>query len=192
MGRFVDTLITYRILRKLVTPFEETDAYKLGVIDAHGVQIVKDRDMNTPQREAYTILDRMIFRLKKIIHKVPVDNRRISSFANALSLVREHAQDTTEPVFLEREFIERQATAEDLQEVADFMSGRSMKTFRMFSEDGGAGGVGGGIANSVGAGFVSSANPAGNPNLQGPDIRTGYKKLQRRNPVLKIRRNEKT
>ena len=184
MGRFVDTLITYRILRKLVTPFEETDAYKLGVIDAHGNQIIKDRNLNTAQREAFTILDRMVFRLKKIIHKVPVDNRRITSFANALSLVREHANDTTEPVFLEREFIERQATAADLQEVADFMSGRTMKTFRMYTEDGG-------IANSVGAGFVSSANPEGNPNLQGPDIRIGYKKVQRRNPVLKVRRREK-
>jgi hypothetical protein len=185
MGRFVDTLITYRILRKLVTPFEETDAYKLGVIDAHGNQIVKDRDMNTPQREAYTILDRMIYRLKKIIHKVPADNRRISSFANALSLVREHANDKTEYVFLEREFVNREATAEDLQEVADFMSGRTMKTFRMFHEDGG-------IVNSVGAGFVSSANPGGNPNLQGPDVGIGYKKIQRRNPVLKVRRREKT
>ena len=191
MGRFVDTLITYRILRKLVTPFEDTDAYKLGVIDAHGVQIVKDRDLNTAQRDAYTILDRMIFRLKKIIHKVPADNRRITSFANALSLVREHAQDTTEPVFLEREFIAREADPADLQEVADFMSGRTIKTFRMYSEDGGAGGMGGGIANSVGAGFVSSANPGGNPNLQGPDIRIGYKKVQRRNPVLKVRRREK-
>lgn len=182
MGRFVDTLITYRILRKLVTPFEETDAYKLGVIDAHGVQIVKDRDMNTPQREAYTILDRMIFRLKKIIHKVPADNRRISSFANALSLVREHANDKTEYVFLEQDFIKREATAEDLQEVADFMSGRTMKTFKMFHEDGS-------IVNAVGAGFSGQATPNPNPNLAGRDIILGYgKPVRRTNPTLKAKK----
>jgi hypothetical protein len=183
MGRFVDTLITYRILKKLTTPFAETDAYKLGVIDDKGQQLIKDRNLNSQQRDAYTILDRMVFRLKKIIHKVPADNRRIASFAGALSLVREHASDTTEYVFLERDFLQYSPEAQDLQEVADFLSGRNLKTFRMHSEEGGM---------AVGAGFVSSANPGGNPHLQGPDIMLGYKKIARRRPVLQTKKNEKT
>jgi hypothetical protein len=177
MGRFVDTLITYRILRKLVTPFEETEAYRLGVIDAAGNQFVKDRDLNTEQREAFTILDRMIFRLKRIIHKVPADNRRIASFANALSLVREHADDQTEYVHLERDFIRTTADATDLQETVDYLTGNSMLTFRMHTEE---------IANAVGGGFSSQATANPNPNLAGSDIMLG-KRIRRRKP-----QNEKT
>ena len=36
MSRIVDNLVAYRILSMLVTPFDETEAYKLGIIDAHG------------------------------------------------------------------------------------------------------------------------------------------------------------
>ena len=36
MGKFVDSIITYRILHMLVVPFENTEAYRLGIIDAKG------------------------------------------------------------------------------------------------------------------------------------------------------------
>ena len=178
MGRFVDTLITYRILHKLVTPFDQTEAYKLGIIDQYGNQLKKDRDLTTQsERDAYTILDRMIFRLKRIINKVPADRRRVSNFANALSLVREHANDKTEYVFLERDFVHAQATQQDLQETADYLAGKKMLSFRMFSEDG--------IVNSVGGGFSGQATPNPNPNLAGRDVMLGFRKPVRRpNPTL--------
>lgn len=178
MGRFVDTLITYRILHKLVTPFDQTDAYKLGIIDQYGNPLKKDRDLNTSEeRDAYTILDRMIFRLKRIINKVPADRRRVSNFANALSLVREHANDKTEYVFLERDFVHAQATEQDLQETVDYLAGKKMLSFRMFSEDG--------IVNSVGGGFSGQATPNPNPNLAGRDVMLGFRKpLKRTAPTL--------
>ena len=177
MGRFVDTLITYRILKKLTTPFAETDAYKLGVIDDKGQQLIKDRDLDSQQRDAYTILDRMIFRLKRIINKVPADRRRVSNFANALSLVREHINDTTEYVFLERDFVLTHASETDLQETENYLNGKNMLTFRMFSEDG--------IANAVGGGFSGQATPNANPNLAGRDIMLGYRRPVRRpNPNI--------
>ena len=178
MGRFVDTLITFRILHKLVTPFDQTDAYKLGIIDQYGNPLKKDRDLNnSEERDAYTILDRMIFRLKRIINKVPADRRRVSNFANALSLVREHANDKTEYVFLERDFVHAQATAEDLQETTDYLAGKKMLTFKMFNEDG--------IVNAVGGGFSGQATPNPNPNLAGRDMLMGYRKpVRRTNPTL--------
>ena len=73
MSRFVDSLIAYRILRLLVIPFEETDAYKLGIIDASGKELKRMSQLNTvAERDAYTILHRMIFRLKRIVQKVPI------------------------------------------------------------------------------------------------------------------------
>lgn len=172
MSRFVDAIITYRILRKLTTPFDETDAYRLGIIDASGKVLKKWSDLNTvDERDAYTILDRMIFRLKRIISKVPVENRRISSYAAALSLVKEHYADKSEYLYLERDFIRTQATATDLQETTEYINGSKMLTFRMYKEE---------IANAVGGGFSGQATPNPNPNLAGRDIGLGNKRMIRR------------
>ena len=71
MGKFVDSVIAYRILKLLVTPFDKTDAFKLGIIDDKGNELMKMRDLNTVQeRDAYTLLHRLVFRLKKIIEKI--------------------------------------------------------------------------------------------------------------------------
>lgn len=42
MGRFVDSIITYRILKILTTPFNETKAYQLGIIDDKGNELKKN------------------------------------------------------------------------------------------------------------------------------------------------------
>ena len=40
MGRVIDALIAYRLLKLLVTPFERTKAYQLGIIDKKGISQV--------------------------------------------------------------------------------------------------------------------------------------------------------
>ena len=41
MGRAIDALIAYRLLKLLVTPFKRTKAYKLGIIDDKGKLLFK-------------------------------------------------------------------------------------------------------------------------------------------------------
>ena len=41
MGRAIDLFVTYRFIKLLVTPFEKTDAFKLGVIDEKGHRVKK-------------------------------------------------------------------------------------------------------------------------------------------------------
>jgi len=73
MGRYVDSFIAFRILNMLVTPFENTEAFRLGIIDAKGKELMKMKDLNTVElRDAYTLLHRLVFRLKRIINKVPI------------------------------------------------------------------------------------------------------------------------
>lgn len=136
MGRFVDSLIAYRILKMLVTPFTETDAYRLGIIDEKGKELKKMGNLNTvEERDAYTILHRMIFRIKKIIEKVPVDNKKLVSFAAALSLIKEHYHKNKEPVDLELQFVDRLRT--NLNEEINFIQQSSSKifTFKQFVEE---------------------------------------------------------
>ena len=55
MSRFVDTLITYRILRLLTTPFDQQDAYRLGIIDKRGNVLKRENELNTTEeKEAYS------------------------------------------------------------------------------------------------------------------------------------------
>ena len=108
MGRLVDSVIAYRILRMLTIPFEETDAYKLGIIDARGKELKKMSQLHTgDERNAYTILHRLVYRIKRIIERVPVDNKKLATFAAALSLVKENYENNCEPIDLELQYLNR-------------------------------------------------------------------------------------
>ena len=136
MGRFIDSVIALRILRLLTTPFDQTDAYQMGIIDAKGKELKRMNTLNTvEERDAYTILHRMIFRIKKIIEKVPVENKRLVSFAAALSLIKEHYENNKEPLDLELQFVNRLNT--DLNEEIKFIQESSTKifTFKQFVEE---------------------------------------------------------
>ena len=39
MGRAIDLFVTYRFIKLLTTPFEKTEAYKLGIIDKDGATL---------------------------------------------------------------------------------------------------------------------------------------------------------
>ena len=42
MGSAIDLFVAYRFIRILTTPFEKTDAFKLGIIDDKGNRIKKE------------------------------------------------------------------------------------------------------------------------------------------------------
>ena len=113
----------YQFLTKLTTPFEKTEAYKLGIIDKNG-KVLKKRSTLKSQEEknAYTITDTMIFNLKKLLGKVPGGRTRFATFAAALFLLKEdltyrHYQDQS---FLQEEFFKFMKTDEkDVQLVRE-------------------------------------------------------------------------
>jgi hypothetical protein len=86
-NRIVDSLITYRIVKLLVTPFNRQEAYREGIIDDKGKTLIKFRELKTEkQRQSYTFLHRFIFNLKRILGKVGLGGR-LGSFATALALL---------------------------------------------------------------------------------------------------------
>lgn len=171
MSRFVDAIIVYRILRKLATPFNETEAYRLGIIDDKGQILRKFSSLKDEQeKDAYTLLDRLVWRIKRIIERVPFESRKVASFAAALALVKESLDANSEPVDLELQLMQRIKTdlTEETQLVENFFDQPRLRGFRMYVEDGMA----------VGAGFSGQATPNPNPNLAGRDLLLG--KIQRR------------
>lgn len=87
ISRAGDLVYTFRFLKLLVTPFENTNAYKLGLIDDEGKKLRKAD--TTEEKSAYNAFHRIVFNIKKLIAKVPGGKTRIASYASALFLIKE-------------------------------------------------------------------------------------------------------
>ena len=97
MGRVIDALIAYRLLKLLVTPFNKTKAYKMGIIDDKGKVLIKAKQFNkeipankrADAKKAYTLLIRFVFNLKRILSKVGIRGALGSAAAAAIAFFRE-------------------------------------------------------------------------------------------------------
>ena len=97
MSRVIDALIAYRLVKLLVTPFNKTDAYKLGIIDEKGKVLIKSKKItNQKQRKAYTLLIRFVFNLKKLLAKVGIRGPIGSAAAAAIAFFKEEYGDNPE------------------------------------------------------------------------------------------------
>ena len=91
MSRAIDLFVTYRFLKLLVTPWKKQEAYKLGIIDANGKSLKKSRDLGLEaEREAFTLLHRLVFNCKRILSKIPFVRSQLGTYAAALFLLKEH------------------------------------------------------------------------------------------------------
>ena len=103
----IDAFITFRFLKLLVTPFNKTEAFRLGIIDERGKVLRKYKSLERmEERQAYTILHRLVFNVKKLIEKVPGGKSRLASYAAALFLIKEHVKEyqDSDGQLVEKEF----------------------------------------------------------------------------------------
>ena len=97
----VDLAAIYMFLKRLVTPFDQWDAYKTGLIDKNGKVIVDKADRTPEQNKSFGYFDRLVANLKKLLGKIPGGKTRIASFAAALLLLREKNLDPDDIEYLE-------------------------------------------------------------------------------------------
>lgn len=100
----LDQIIALRVLYLLVTPFKKQEAYKLKVIDEDGNPLLKIADMTKEQKNSYTMLHRLCFRLKKVLGVLPFGKTTLASMAAAYVLVKECMENESEPDNLEQLF----------------------------------------------------------------------------------------
>ena len=119
MGRAIDLFVTYRFIKLLVTPFEKQEAYKLGIIDKDGNRVMPPPDPKTgirrkkaeplrtsEERNAYTILHKLVFNIKKIFGKVPGLRTKLGTYAAALFLLKDTFKESVDdPDMFEKEFM---------------------------------------------------------------------------------------
>jgi hypothetical protein len=89
----VDLFLIYQFIKRLVTPFDQWDAYKAGVIDKDGRVIIpkngRTQDQQNLINKNWSYYDRLLANLKKLLAKVPGGKTRLASYAAALLLLRE-------------------------------------------------------------------------------------------------------
>ena len=117
MGRAIDLFVTYRFIKLLVTPFERTEAFKLGIIDKDGNRIMPPKKSGvrqtkpeplrtTEERSAYTVLHKLVFNIKKLFSKVPGLRTKLGTYAAALFLLKDTFKESVDdPDVFEREFM---------------------------------------------------------------------------------------
>ena len=115
MGRAIDLFVTYRFIKLLVTPFDKTPAFKLGIIDKDGARVMEktvSRGMQPTQligdemRSAYTVLHKLVFNIKKIFGKVPGLRTKLGTYAAALFLLKDTFKESVDdPDMFEKEFM---------------------------------------------------------------------------------------
>ena len=105
-NRAVDLVITYRVIKLLVTPFERQEAYKQGIIDKDGNVLRKFNTLKTTaEKKSYTMLHRFVFNLKRILKRVGLGGR-LGSFAVALALLlRENKEYEQHKILIESAII---------------------------------------------------------------------------------------
>ena len=97
MGRVIDALIAYRLLKLLVTPFKKTKAYQMGIIDDKGKVLIKAKQFKdkipankrAEAKKSYTLLIRFVFNLKRLLGKVGIRGPLGSAAAAAIAFFRE-------------------------------------------------------------------------------------------------------
>ena len=124
MGRAIDLFVTYRFLKILVTPFEKQEAYKLGIIDKNGNRTLVPGTTNKPtilntikEKNAYTVLHKLVFNIKKIFNKVPGLRTKLGTYAAALFLLKDTFKEDVDPQMWEKQFMKyiKEVGLEDLE-----------------------------------------------------------------------------
>lgn len=145
--RIIDTLIVFRILKMLTTPFNKQQAFKLGFIDKNGKRIKKIKNEqglmvdNNPktrmEKSSMTFLHRLVFNLKRIIEKVPFGKSQFASYAVALLLLKEHTElDEEQAEELYEKFYRflkdnNKLDPEQIVEAVDFATLQENKNYRL-------------------------------------------------------------
>lgn len=135
-NRVTDSIAVYEIVRRLSTPFEDTEAFEAGLIDKKGNFTKKRRDMSREERKIVTRFDIMIFNIKKLLARLPGNDSKLRNFATALFLLKEDVNNDL-------------VTEEDIQYMAEELDSDTTKTLSYLEEE---------IATSLGGGAYSDTD----------------------------------
>ena len=191
MSQAIDNLIAYRVLTMLVKPFSETDAFKLGIIDNKGKNLIKPSSFRTQaQREAYTFLHRLVFNMKKIINRLPGGESKLKSLVSAYFLIREYYEKNNRSTSMMQEKFNKLMQSEAILVEESILVEKFIKDL---DEDGGGGGMAGGGGGAAAGGPANVTGTMVSTDIPVPKKKDleKYKKTNQSGVVSMTRRNNK-
>lgn len=168
----IDLFLLYQFIRRLATPFEEWDAYELGIIDKKGDILKSSKERTTTaERKAFGKFDLLVLKLKKLLEKIPGGRSRLGSYAAALWLIKEHKEKSND-ILTEESLMEYMEIAESLD--------INEKFSQEFGEE---------IANAVGRGAVAGIGfgPDGEPGVTPKQMKKYKDKNKKTAPRKRLR-----
>lgn len=144
MSQTVDLFLVYQFIKRLSTPFNETKAFRLGLIDEKGKKLKKAS--SSEEKNAMTYYDRLIFNLKRLLSKVGVESK-FMTFTAALFLIKEgnKPKDKRVTYISESDFYE-------------FKNENKKLLLSLMNEDA--------PVNAVGGGNIAGAGPGEDPPMR--------------------------
>lgn len=119
----VDLYVLYRIIKDISTPFKETEAFKLGLIDEKGKRLKKAK--TTEEKNAMSYYNRFVFNIKRVMQRVGLEGQ-IATYAGALLLLKE-AKNGNE--------LTEEQIKQGLDEQLQFLDESTYKSYKEFIED---------------------------------------------------------
>tara|TARA_R100000458_G_scaffold48444_1_gene47514 strand:+ start:2182 stop:2622 length:441 start_codon:yes stop_codon:yes gene_type:complete len=72
LNKVISAFTVFKFIKAMTTPFNQMDAFKLGIIDSNGKFIKKLDQLTTNQeRKSVDAFNRLVINFKKIVAKVP-------------------------------------------------------------------------------------------------------------------------
>ena len=143
-SRGADLYFVFRFLRLLTMKYEKTAAYKLGIIDKKGKPLKRSSELESvDEKAAYTMLHRLVFKIRRLIEKVPIIGKSILlNYAAALFLLKEQNNPrvwTDEKYAMRKlnEFIDNEDWVEDAKILREEVEKMNRLEFKKYlAEDG--------------------------------------------------------
>ena len=122
VGSTVNLYLLYRIVKDLSTPFNETDAFKAGLIDDKGKKLKKAESKE--EKEASSYYNRFILNIKRMLSKVGLGSK-LATFAAALFLIKEEQEKNH--ILTEESFKDEDAVLEEIVRNIRYLEENSQK-----------------------------------------------------------------
>lgn len=151
--KVLDTAAALRIVYLLATPIENTEAFKLGLIDSSGKTIKKAT--TGEENDATSMLHRLVWNLKRIIGMVPGGSTRIGSLFAAFALMKESVENEwTEEMLSEQTLLRFNTICEDYTVNSETQYNKAMSELieailDELDEDAPANATGGGVSTDT-------------------------------------------
>ena len=128
ISRAGDLFYAFRFLKLLVTPFDKTEAFNQGIVDADGKVLKKSKTLKTDkEKAAYTVFHRLVFNIKRLLGKIPGGKSVIGRYGAALFLIREHTGMSEKAIIKALEkFLDEDLSAEVLEENTWYQDGNQL------------------------------------------------------------------